>query len=359
MGKILHAEFTNGPDAVIVVSDFGSRMVVWDLSSGRRVEIRDPKFVTRGWGFRKGGVCALLSRPGPQDVVTMHAGGSWVVLRTVVVPTVDAQGVKWSLDGRWWVVWDAASAGFKVYIYTLDGNLYRTYAGDGGDGSLGLGIKSVEWSPRGDYLAIGSFDKRVTLLSTRTFSPIVYLDHTASIQLVSGAVWQEQVSATSRTYTPAAQPISPPSIPSSATEFPPKLGISIMAFSPDGSMLATRDDAHPTTVWLWDLTKMAPKAVLLQYSSIKSIQWHPACAGLLLIICNPADSEPVLHIWETLDDGASPPQIITLPKGAFATKSSGPSKLDARWLPKWSDKIPGIFVGDSQNSLLVWPEGKE
>jgi WD40 repeat protein len=76
--------------------------------------------------------------------------------------------LKWSADGRWIAIWDAPSIGYKVHIYTADGHLYRVYSSDSGDGLHGLGVKSLEWSPRGDYLAIGGHDRRVTLLGTRT-----------------------------------------------------------------------------------------------------------------------------------------------------------------------------------------------
>jgi hypothetical protein len=61
---------------------------------------------------------------------------------------VDAQGLKWSPDGRWLAVWDSASSGYKVFIYTPDGHLYRTYTGTE-NGFNGLGVKIIEWSPKG------------------------------------------------------------------------------------------------------------------------------------------------------------------------------------------------------------------
>lgn len=172
MGKIVNVEFGRTKEDVICFSEFGSKVTIWSLKTGRSVEIRDPKFPsTRTFGFRPiTGLCAILSRPGPHDVLTLHVPSSYAVLKMVTLQSVDAQGMRWSPDGRWLAVWDTPSIGYKVYIYTADGHLYRVYNGDCGEHGLGLGVKSIEWSPKSDHLAIGGHDRRVTLLSTRTVS---------------------------------------------------------------------------------------------------------------------------------------------------------------------------------------------
>lgn len=183
MGKISTAEFGHSLGEVLVFSDFGARLTVWCLRSGRSVEIRDPKYYkdSRGLGYRpRSGIFALLSRPGPQDILTLHATGTYFLLKTITLPSSDAQGIKWSPDGRWLVVWDAASTGLKLYVYTADGQLYRTYCGDDEGGIRGLGVKSIEWGPRGDYLAVGGYNQRVTLLSTRTVSCTPLLNRPAN-----------------------------------------------------------------------------------------------------------------------------------------------------------------------------------
>ena len=167
MGKIANAEFGADDTEVLVFSSFNAQVTIWSLWTGRSVEIKDPKFAAKGHGRHKN--FALLSRPSAHDVVTIHAPQSYSVLRTFTPPTTDAQGLKWSPDGRWLALWDTSSMGYKVFIYTADGNLYRTYAGDYFEDDLkGLGVKTLEWSPNGDFLAIAGFEKSIKLLSTRT-----------------------------------------------------------------------------------------------------------------------------------------------------------------------------------------------
>ena len=171
MGKIVNAEFGRTDDEFVVFADFGSKVTIWNLVTGRSVEIKDPKFPTqRGFAYRpKSGHFALLSRPGPQDVVTLHATNSNSVVWKLNGPTVDAQGIRWSPDGRFLAVWDAPSLGYMLYIYTASGDLYKAYVA-GTKEDIALGIKAVEWSPSGDVLAVSGYDKRVKILSTRTVS---------------------------------------------------------------------------------------------------------------------------------------------------------------------------------------------
>ncbi len=184
----MNVEFGSDDTEVLVFSSFGAKVTVWSLWTGRSVEIKDPKFATKGYGRSKpgrSGIFALLARPGPVDVVTLHAPGSYAVLKSFVLPTTDARGLMWSPNGKWLALWDMPNTGYKVLIYTADGNLYRTYSGDYYDeGLAGLGVKSIEWSPNGDFLAIGGYENTVTLLTTKTVSTVKTQNH-ASVMLPS------------------------------------------------------------------------------------------------------------------------------------------------------------------------------
>ncbi|KAF2815793.1 TolB, C-terminal domain-containing protein [Mytilinidion resinicola] len=363
MGKIVHAEFGRDGEEVLLWNDFGAKVTVWCLKTGRSVEIKDPKFVGwRGCGTRPTpggeeggvGVLALLSRPAGQDVVTLHAPKTYFVIKTVAVPSVDAQGIKWSPDGRWFVIWDAASAGYKVFVYTADGHLYRMYGGETAEGDIcGLGIRSVEWTPDGKYLAIAGWDKRVTLLSTKTFSPVVFLDHTPTIQISTGTVWTEMVSAlSSRSYSVTAQPVSPPKVASPPNDPAPKLGISLTTSNADGTLIATRDDSTPTTVWIWDLSQLAPKTVIIQHAPVRQLLWHPTIPDLLLIQC--IQDDPIVYIWSASSDG---PEIITI--GLQKPAGTAPARLEARWLITPTNKKPTIVFGHAQGYVLLWPNGRD
>jgi WD40 repeat protein len=165
MGRIANAEFGFCDDEVLVFSDFGSKVTVWNVKTGRTIEIRDPKCGSGSHEYRPNSeIFAILTRTAAQDTLTIHAPRSYKAIKAAALPTSDAQGLKWSPDGMWIAIWDTDTAGQKVFIYTADGNLYRTHTGDEDQG----GLQCIEWSPDSRYLAISGYDHRVTLLSTRT-----------------------------------------------------------------------------------------------------------------------------------------------------------------------------------------------
>ena len=169
IGKIANVEFGHTSNEILIFSDFGVKITLWSLVSSRGVEIRDPKFAARGYSYRpETGHLAILTRPTAHDVVLLLAPGTRELLGSFTLATIDAQGLVWSPDGKWLVIWDAASSGYKVLVYTADGHLYRTMTGGQDANNIGLGVKSVAWSAGGAYLAVGGYDGRVSLLNATT-----------------------------------------------------------------------------------------------------------------------------------------------------------------------------------------------
>jgi len=171
LDTITNVNFGYSPDEILVSSDFRFKVTIWSLITNRGVEIRDPKTLLHGYDYRpKTGHLAILTRSTAHDTVMLLNPGSYEIFKTFDPATVEAQGLKWSPDGRWLAVWDVASSGFKVLIYTADGHLFKTYGGRQDANNIGLGLKSSEWSPTGQFLAIGDYNGRVTLLGKNSVS---------------------------------------------------------------------------------------------------------------------------------------------------------------------------------------------
>lgn len=124
--------------------------------------------------------------------------------------------------------------------------------------------------------------------------------------------------------------------------------MSVIAFNADGTMVATRDDVAPTTVWLWDLTKLAACAVLIQHSPVKQMSWHPSIPSVLLIQCT--HEEPTVYVF----DSAS-----AIPYAVQLSLQNSSRRLDARWLKTASDKKPALIFSDTGSFLVAWPDGKD
>ena len=172
LGRIVEIAFGRTLNEVLIFSDCGVKLTIWSLLTSRGVEIRDPKYSVKCYQHRpRTGHLAVLTRPAAQDILMLLQPGSHELVKSVEMPTIDAQEVAWNPDGNWLVVRDAASSGYKVLIYTADGHLYKTISGGRNDVDLSLGVKCMQWSPSARTLAIGDNDGSITIFSMNNASP--------------------------------------------------------------------------------------------------------------------------------------------------------------------------------------------
>jgi WD40 repeat protein len=177
---IANCDFGASEDELLVFHTWGTKSTVFHLSTGQSFVIKSPKFShANGYGYRPNTKqLAILLKPDANDVLTIHERQTYEVIGKAILSTVDAQGLKWSPDGRWIAIWEVASAGTKVLLLAGDGQLYRTYSGmPASDHTHDLGIRSLEWAPLLDgksspFLAIGKCDGTIDLLNTRTVSEL-------------------------------------------------------------------------------------------------------------------------------------------------------------------------------------------
>lgn len=154
------------------------------------MDINAPKFYTvgvagKGYSYRPHTAhLALLTRNGGKDVLSIHFPGTLDVVRSWVSASVDAQGVCWSKDGKWLVVWESASQGHKVFVYTADGHLFKTWNGPSVNENqlLGAGIRGLEMSANGALVAVGDFSERVAVLGVPSFGECMSLVHPVAVE---------------------------------------------------------------------------------------------------------------------------------------------------------------------------------
>jgi WD40 repeat protein len=174
----------------LVFTEYGLKVSIYNLCTGKGVDINAPKFYTaasagRGYSYRlHNSHLALLTRNGGKDVLSIHTPNTLEIVRSWVPQSIDAQGVCWSKDGKWLVVWESASQGHRLFVYTADGHLFKTWNGPfSADENtvLGAGIRGFEWSGNGAWIAVGDFSCRVTLLAVPSFGEAMSLVHPAAV----------------------------------------------------------------------------------------------------------------------------------------------------------------------------------
>lgn len=191
--KPVYIGFGASDTSVCVCASLGLKFIIFDLKSSKAVEVASPKFhtatsVRNGFCFRpKTQHLTLISRTSGKDLISIHHPETSELQRSWYPDTVDAQGLLWSPDGQWLVIWESAAHGHKVLFYTPDGNLFKSWTGPqpltaaDADVPLGPGVRLVEFSADAAKVAIGDSSRRVCIISMASLSESLRLSHPSSI----------------------------------------------------------------------------------------------------------------------------------------------------------------------------------
>ncbi|KAL5342447.1 WD40-repeat-containing domain protein [Aspergillus crustosus] len=353
----LNIDYGSEENEIIVFHAWNTKATVFGMDTGRSHIIKAPKFSNQnGFGYRpKTGQLAILLKPETSDLLTIHEYRSYELVRREVLPTVDAQGLKWSPDGRWIAVWDAASTGTKVLIFTADGQLFRTYTGlPGSDESFDLGVRGIEWSPvaaqsgSSQILAVGKVDGTVDLLRSKTFACSSTLSHVLQIDQQSPSVWRERYAAgginleyaeslSSSAFSTIVEPTSAPR------------GVSSIGFSHDGILLSTVDQARPNVVWIWSLEDTPTLvSVLVHEHAVRQVMWHQASTQFLVTTSN--NTLPSVRHWSPNRQ----PYVMRVPA---SRNESG--RYDVRWLSSDENEPARFWFGSQDDYVLGFIEQNE
>lgn len=345
LGGVRQVEWSACGGQILVWADFQLKLTVWSIMTSSASIIPNPKFPVKGFSYRPGrqDQAVLLQRTSHDSVSVLHmSSSSWTIQKTFVVATSDAQGVQWSPDGKWLAVWDNM-IDYRVLIYTPDGRLVRTFIAY----DLGLGVKTLSWSPTSEYLAIGSYDNKVRFLNNLTFSPSIELSHVTTVRSRTTSVWRQVNSGHVPRYEAVEQAISPPFQKHNVGEAAAKLGVGLLAFSPSGYFLATRCDSMPTTIWIWSLRELSPIAILVHTNAVRHMEWHPEEAGQLVFTChgpNLSDNNAI-YMWNI---HWACPRIVSVPRDGFEVK----------WfqiIRNQAEEETGILLGSGESFTIGYP----
>ncbi|KAE8769589.1 WD repeat-containing protein WRAP73 [Hordeum vulgare] len=175
---IAYARWSPDSRHILTTSEFQLRLTVWSLVNTACVHVQWPKHAARGVSFTKDGkFAAICTRRDCKDYVNLLSCHSWEIMGVFAVDTLDLAGVEWSPDDSAIVAWDSLLE-YKVLIYSPDGRCLFKYSAY----ESGLGVKTVGWSPCGQFLAVGSYDQAVRILNHLTWKTFAEFTHPASIR---------------------------------------------------------------------------------------------------------------------------------------------------------------------------------
>ncbi|KAH6896963.1 WD40-repeat-containing domain protein [Thelonectria olida] len=356
-GKSLLVKFGARDAEILIYAAFGLKLVIFDLSTSKAVEINNPKLylpasISRGLSFQPHTQhLALLTRASGRDVVSIHHPVTRQIQRSWYPDTADAQGLTWTPDGNWLLLWESPAHGHKLLLYTPDGQFFRSIGAanlaGGDDADLEPGIKLCSLSPDSALCAVGDYSRGVQILNTRTWRTDLSLLHpTTLIPKDTLQVWQEQLGApveghATRTFIRATQMVSPPSRLGDG-----KSGCSSFAFDASSTLIATKLDDSPSTLWIWDVSAGELRAVLMFHSTV-NFDWHPAIRELLLVTCQDENHRGVSFVWDPLTNGPEPVLLEAhLPDGKLV------GKTQSVWI-NGETESPVLLISDAQRYLMM------
>ncbi|PAA71622.1 hypothetical protein BOX15_Mlig021993g1 [Macrostomum lignano] len=300
------------PDSrrVLTTADFNLRVTVWSLTDKTVAYLKHPKACSKYIAFSSDGcLLALAERRGLKDCVSVfNCGGDtgWQLVAHFDAGTEDLDGLAWSPDATALACWDGCLRS-RVAIFSPTGTQLHTFSAYPLE--RGLGTKCVEWSPSSQFLAVGCYDGSLRLLNNITWEPLAEMRGQTCVEpppsssaSSSGIVAYREIESPSglpryEASSPGDPPIPIPVVKPDPSKPNPKVGIGAVHFSPCSRYVAFREDSQPGALWLWELNRLKPSALLLHRNPVRSFAWDPSAFNppRLAIVTG----TPCVYMWST------------------------------------------------------------
>ena len=298
---IINCLWTPDSRKIILFNDFNVRLSIWSLVDKSTVYINSPKFNDKCITFcEKGNFMALGERQSGKDFIGIYFTGDFSLVSHFQVGTFDMCDLIWTKDATNLIVIDTPLE-IKFLVYSPTGNLIfscEPYL-------YGLGIEIAKLSSNSHTLGIGFNDGIIRLYNcmSNSFKEIIELNHNINIITNENLVTvfkEEEISPNgndknkrglninnnfNKNYTKYVE-----------CSFPYKLNqnnklkslqgigaISILEWSLDSKFIASKYDAFPNVVFIWETTTLKLHTVIVQLNNIKNMKWSPK-ENILLIV---------------------------------------------------------------------------
>jgi len=145
----------------------------------------------------------------------------------------------------------------------------------------------VQWAPSGQFLAAGSFDNKVRVFNNVSWKVIGEYAHGSPQTSEKTIAYYERIdNANQSSYVLSQAPHHIPTERLEVTDPNPKLGVGFQAWSPDSHYLATKCDANPSALWIWETMRLSLYSLVVQDAPILSAVWDPTQSRLALCTGN-------------------------------------------------------------------------
>ncbi|OTB08618.1 hypothetical protein M426DRAFT_7355 [Hypoxylon sp. CI-4A] len=352
-------------DEVCIWSPFGIKLTLINFANSQAVEIANPKFynnaasTAKGYSFRPNTHhFALLTRSSGKDLISIHSPETRGIDRSWYPDTIDAQGLAWTADGRWLVVWESPAQFPRVIFYTSDGHTFKDWRGPlllaSQDMGLqyGAGVRIVTLSPDSRLAAIANASTCICILNMPSMVEAMRLIHPQVIQPKDTLqIWQEQStlsntrSSSSPGFVRAAQAVTPQWTASNGLQEPTS-GCNLARFDCSSTLLATRLEDAPGTIWIWDISSSDLRAVLMYHNNVTKLEWHPAQPELLLVRCEGEGYASLVSVWDPLSNGPNSIDIAHRSPGSLS------GKTHATWLNTVTESAALLFTDDATGMIV-------
>ncbi|KIY70948.1 WD40 repeat-like protein [Cylindrobasidium torrendii FP15055 ss-10] len=327
---LVKAEWSPDGRYILCFSEWGLRVTIWSLVSGKATYIQFPVHPDRGYAFRADGRYFLLAeRHKSKDTLGIYdAHHEYQLVRQFPLPTASLASLSLSPTGANLAIWEGILE-YKLHVLTPTGTHLKTFTPEP---EPGLGIRTVCWHPTGSFLLVGGWDDRIHVLDSLSWSCILTLE--LSSRIPSGVnVWREPANWLERTegrgflsYERLQSPYTLLLNRVDHTKPHPKCGIVQIEFNSIGSLLMVRYETSSSAVHIYDFpspsTSFNPRlrSILLHDRPVRNVRWNPARKGSLAICCGAA----AIYTWsdEWVGEGGVEEEVaecVGVPADKFET----------------------------------------
>ena len=268
---ITHSLWAPDSRRILTFVNFNLKIDIWSISNNEpNKTIQFPKFSNKAIVFSSNNYfMALAERKEAKDYIGIYFTGDFSLMSHFPVSTVDLQDIIWSKDNTALIVYDNSTE-CRIFIYSTTGNLLMM--NEAYNNCMGVCCACI--SNNGHYLTFGYGDNCVRLFDYITYKNIAVLNYSKQKHLKEAIILKEN----KRKFN--------------VVKYSNKLlqkqtwentfGVFGMEYSFDSMLLAYKCQEIPNAIFIWEISSLTLKTILIFEKTVNSFKWSPNDTKLLI-----------------------------------------------------------------------------